>query len=310
MTLRTFQAGDEAAQVAIYNAAAASLPRFKPASVDEVRRRVAATDFDPASRLYAVADGEPVGYATFSDSGRVGYPWCRPGFESHAGPLFDAVLAALRSRGVTAAWAAYRTDWKPVGDFFAARGFPVARRMLNFALDLVEMPTVSNAARPATTPLRPEDLPALLAACPGLVRGTAAELERHLFRNRFFGPESAFAVRDRDGAAAAAAVLVANPAYADPKAIDAQMPCFRLGAWGTEGLTHKRIHGVFSVLAPASPNGQRLSLDLLAVAAERLEAAGGSTLAAQVADDQPHLVRFYQSYFRAQGSFPIYQRTL
>ena len=39
MTIRTFQPGDEATQVAIYNEAAAALPRFKPATAVEVQRR-------------------------------------------------------------------------------------------------------------------------------------------------------------------------------------------------------------------------------------------------------------------------------
>ena len=38
MTIRTFMAGDDLAQVGIYNEAAAEWPKFKPATVDEVRR--------------------------------------------------------------------------------------------------------------------------------------------------------------------------------------------------------------------------------------------------------------------------------
>jgi hypothetical protein len=32
--------------------------------------------------------------------------------------------------------------------------------------------------------------------------------------------------------------------------------------------------------------------------------------AAQVASNVPHLLRFYQNYFRRQGSFPVYERAL
>src|SRR5213075_3432989 len=78
MSIRTFQPGDEAAQVTIYNEAAAALPKFKPASLDEVRRRVRDPGFDPGTRFFAEEDGRPVGYATFSADGRVSYPWCRP----------------------------------------------------------------------------------------------------------------------------------------------------------------------------------------------------------------------------------------
>ena len=97
MTIRTFEAGDEVAQVSIYNEAAARLPKFKPATLDEVRRRCRAADFDPGTRFYAVADGRPVGYASFHANGRVSFLWCRPGHEAQAEPLFAAVLDELAS---------------------------------------------------------------------------------------------------------------------------------------------------------------------------------------------------------------------
>src|SRR5205807_1418076 len=95
------------------------LPKFKPASLDEVRRRCAAPDFDPGLRLYAIENGRAVGYTTFAASGRIGFPWCRRGFERYAEPLFEALLAALRQRGIAHAWAAYRADWTDVAEFFA-----------------------------------------------------------------------------------------------------------------------------------------------------------------------------------------------
>src|SRR5579884_2908103 len=100
MTIRTYQPGDDAALVSIYNEAAAGLPKFKPATLDEVRRRVRGPDFDPATRLFALVDGRPVGYATFHANGRVSFPWCRSGHEAFAGPLFQAALDGLRARGI------------------------------------------------------------------------------------------------------------------------------------------------------------------------------------------------------------------
>ena len=55
MTIRTFRPGDDIAQVSIYNEAAASLPKFKPATVDEIRRRTRAADF--AGQAVVVAQG-------------------------------------------------------------------------------------------------------------------------------------------------------------------------------------------------------------------------------------------------------------
>src|SRR5260370_747651 len=57
MTIRTFQSGDEAGQVSIYNEACAHLPRFKPATLDEVRRRCRAPDFNPPTP--AARQGNP-----------------------------------------------------------------------------------------------------------------------------------------------------------------------------------------------------------------------------------------------------------
>jgi hypothetical protein len=312
MNIRTFQPGDDSAQVAIYNEAAADLPKFKPATLDEVRRRCAAADFDPTTRLYAVEGGRVVGYTTFSASGRVGFPWCRRGFEQHAEPLFAALLDAMRQRRILRAWAAYRGDWLGVAEFLGKHEFAPRRKMLNYVLDLVELPTPSGRGGLPTSELTPADLPALLTMVPGLLRvGTPAELEAQLFRNPYFSSNSIYALRDRStGSPLAVAVLIHNPDYADPKAIDANMPCFRLGVWGTEGLTHKRINGVFSVLVPDNRDAGRLALELLTTAANRLDETDIGTLAAQVPDDQAHLVRFYKQYFRAQGSFPLYERDL
>ena len=60
--IRTYQPGDEAVQVAIYNEAAAELPKFKPNIVEEVARRCKAKDFDPTTRFYAEEGGSLVGY--------------------------------------------------------------------------------------------------------------------------------------------------------------------------------------------------------------------------------------------------------
>ena len=134
--IRTFQPGDEAAQVSIFNEAAARLPKFKPATLDEVRRRCHAADFDPTTRFFAVPDSEPVGYASFHTNGRVSYPWCRSGQEQWARPLFEAVLGALKQRGNARALAAYRDDWKAVQEFFRSQGFQKTRDMVNFVVDL------------------------------------------------------------------------------------------------------------------------------------------------------------------------------
>jgi hypothetical protein len=312
MTIRSFQPGDDAALVSIYNEAAAGLPRFKPATLDEIRRRCRATDFDPTSRFFAVVDGRPVGYTTFHANGRVSFPWCRPGHEKWAEPLFQALLDGMRARGLPRAFAAYRADWPAQGDFFLAHGFQRTREMISFVVTLVDLPTA--AARPGSpiTPLRPEEVPAMFALAPGVLGcRDAAELRRHLFENPYFPAGTAYALRSRTtGEPLAVGILVENPAYANPVPLDANMPCFRLGAFGTEGMQVKRINGVFSFLTRPGNDVNVLGLDLLGYAVQRLQNQDVDTFAAQVPSDAPHLLRFYQQFFRPQGSFPVFERAL
>jgi hypothetical protein len=312
LTIRTFQPGDDAAQVSIYNEAAADLPRFKPATLDEIRRRVRAGDFDPGTRFFAIADGQPVGYASFHANGRVSYPWCRRGHERHATPLFEAVLGEMRRRQIATAFAAYRGDWPALAAFFEAHGFRAAREMVNFVLDLADMPTAGARAGSTSQPLCREDVPAIFALGEGVIRSrTAADFADHLFRNPYFSADCAIVVRGRaDRQPVAAAMIVVKDAYADPTAVDANMPCFRLGAFGTEGLQWKRVNGLFSFVARPRSDVNALALELLAHAASRLDQTNIGTLAAQVPSDAPHLLRFYQQIWRRQGAFPVFERAL
>ena len=312
MTIRAFQSGDEEAQVNIYNEAAADLPKFKPATLDEVRRRCQASDFDPHTRFLATDSGQPVGYASFHANGRVSYPWCRKGFENVAEPLFAAVLQAMRERGMKKAFAAYRGDWTAQRDFFLGHGFQQAREMVNYWLDPVDTPTPALRRSFPITAAREGDVPAIFGlARPAFRVSTAAELAHHLFRNPYFPPEAVFVARDKTGSTIlGAGVLVSAPGFADVRQLDAGMPCFRLGAFGTEGMQTKRINGLFSVVAKEGNEFNQLATDLLSHAATRRETTDVPAFAAQVASDVPHLLRFYQHYFRRQGSFPVYERAL
>src|SRR5713226_353207 len=203
MTIRTYQPGDEAAQVSIYNEAAVHLPKFKAATLDEIRRRYRAVDFDPGTRFYAIAGGQPVGYATFHTNGRISYPWCCKGHENCAEPLFQSVLAAMQERRMPRAFAAYRADWTAPLEFFAAHGFQKRRDMVNFVQDLVDMPTPATKQGIPYSCLQPSDLPALMRLAPEVLRTTSIEaLERHFFHNPYFPANSFFVLRSRqDGEA-------------------------------------------------------------------------------------------------------------
>jgi hypothetical protein len=311
--IRTFERGDEAEQVAIYNDAAGSLPRFKPANVEEVSRRAQAPEFDPSARFFAMEGGQAVAYAVFSSNGRVSYPWCRKGHEHLAGPLFQHMMQEMANRGCRKAFAAYRADWPEVISFFRQRGFTVAREMVNFTLDLVDMPTIPARANTRVTALEAADVPALFKLAPHVVRcETLAELQRHLFDNPYFSPTSVFVLRSGSGnAVRGAGILVRKASYADPRAVDADMPCFRLGAFGTEGMQTKRINGLFSFLCRDDSQCGGIAVELMEHASSLAqESEDITTLAAQVPSNAPNWLRFHEMTWRRQGSFPVLERVL
>jgi hypothetical protein len=312
MAIRTYRTGDEVAQVGIYNEAAAELPKFKPATVDEVRRRRAGADFDAESRFYAEAGGKVVGYAAFHRNGRISFPWCRKGHEDQAEPLFLSVIQAMQARRMPKAFAAYRADWKAQCSFFTDRGFRLAREMVNFIVELVDMPTPAASAPSSFSPVTPADIPAVFGICPPAFRvQTTEELEKHLLHNPYFAAESVYMVRGRmDNSPAAVGILVSNPEYADPRKLDADMPCFRLGAFGTEGMSVKRVNGLFSFLTRPGKDANPLTLSLMSEASYRLADTDLDSLAFQVPSDVPHMLRFCQQFCRRQGAFPVFERDL
>lgn len=312
MTIRTFRPGDEDAQAAIFNAACGGLPGFKAAQPDDVRKRTRSRTFDPNSRFYAEDGGKVVGYCTVSADGRMSYPWCLPGFESHAEPLFIAAVESLKARSLPRAYAAYHKDWTAPATFFPAHGMPKARDMVNFYQELTDMPTMVTKPSSAITPFEPADLPHLHAMAPDLWHGMSQkDLWRHLLENPYFPPESLFVIRSRtDRKPLAVGLLIEDPAFADPKTLDSSQPCFRLGAFGGEWGQPKRVNGLFSFAAARDRSAFAFALDMMSHAAAKLDGTSAHAVAAQVPSDVPHLLMFYQSHFRRQGSFPVYEMKL
>lgn len=313
MNIRHFQPGDEHAQMAIYNAVAGPLPKFKAATLPEIQRRTRCRGFDATERFYAVDGTQVVGYCTIQGNGRISYPWCMPGQESHAAALFEAAMAALGQRGVRRAFTAYRGDWPAINQFFLERGFHQAREMVAFVMNFLDMPTPSARPGNAITPVTPADVPAILALGEGVLQATdLVSLHDHLFANAYFPPEALFALRSRhDAAPMAVGILIDEPTFADARVLDANMPCFRLGAFGTEGMTAKRVKGMFSFLARPDRALSALGMDLLGHAANRLRIDDDlEYFAAQVPSDAVDLLAFYQRHFQRQGSFPVLERAL
>jgi hypothetical protein len=313
VNIRPFQAGDEFGQLKIYNSAAADQTKFKPATIVDIQRRIQAKDFDPATRWYAEEQGKVVGYCTFQANGRIGYPWCLAGWESTAEPLFAHTLQTMQQRGIRKAFSAYRKDWPVINGFFEKHEFVLAREMVNFVMAFDNMPTPSARLSSMVTPAVVEDIPAIFDLDPTLFRVPDAEgLKQALWHNPSFSRDSLFVVRNRgNGAPTAAGLFITDASYADPRTVDAAMPCFRLGAFGTEGMTTKRIRGLFSFVTSHDRNIFSAGMDLLGYAASRLRDEDDIwCYAAQVGTDATALFSFYQRTFERQGSFPVYERDL
>lgn len=310
MTIRTFQPGDERTQAALFNGAAFALPGFKPATEDDVRRRTRARGFDPTSRFYAVENDMVVGYCLLEpDQGRIGYPWCRKGFESAGRELYETTLAGARERGIQSLFVAYRRDWDAVLGFFADRGFQKVRDVVNYAADPVDLPTIASRGNNPVRRLTRADLPALVAMGRGLIRVGADQLEQHVFNSPHF-PAEAFWVVDGHTGPVAVGVGLDNPNWPDVKKVDALAPCFRLGAFGTEGLNAKRVNGLFSYVVTKPEHALPAGLALLAEVSQELTEGSVSSLAAQCPTDAPHLIGFYTRYFKEQGRFPVLELPL
>jgi hypothetical protein len=127
------------------------------------------------------------------------------------------------------------------------------------------------------------------------------------WENPYFSAHALFALRDaRDGRLLGVALTIVNAAFADPTKVDAAMPCFRLGAFGTEFERHKRINGMFACVFADESVGELL----LSEAGRRLSRSGLTHLAAQAPSDAPSLCTFYDRFFDRQGAFPILRRLL
>jgi hypothetical protein len=311
MAIRTYQPGDEHAQARIYNTAAGSLPGFKPATAEEVGRRYRGGDTDPESRYYAVENGEAVGYAVFGSNGRISYPWCLPGAETLRQSLLETMLLEMRKRGIPEAWTAYRANWSSVHEFLHQHEFTEKRQMINYVAEFEQLPAEDRLpANRVVERLTRADLPRLIAIARGLLAGSDPRtLEEFYWEHPLYNfEESLFVVKNSDnGEILGVSVLVVNDQFADPTKVDAAMPCFRLGAFGTERERHKRVNGLFSCVFVDETEGERL---LSAALRSQTNRSGPTVIAAQVPSDAPALRAWYDRLFQRQGSFPIWSRLL
>ncbi len=311
VNIRTFQPGDEVSQASLFNVAAYTLAGFKPATADDVKKRTRGRAFDPNSRFYAEENGQTVGYCVLeTDQGRVSYPWCKKGFESVAEPLFDAVLQSARERGLSKVFAAYRRDWQSVLQFFTDHGFTQVREVINFWADPMDLPTMVNRSKLPIDRLRRADIPALVAMGKGIIRLPQEHLEDYIFANPYFPAEAFLVLRAPDETPKAVCIGLESGTYADVKKIDPLAPCFRLGAFGTEGYNAKRVNGMFSFVVADPRESLTAGLALLSEASQEMTEGTVTALAAQCPSDIPHLLNFYSRYFKEHGRFPMLEKQL
>lgn len=296
----------------MFNAAAYSMPGFKPALEADVQKRARARGFDPATRFYAEENGQVVGYCVFEPAqGRIGFPWVKKGAEAAAAPLFEAALAAAKERGLASLFTAYRRDWEPVLRFFEERGFTKTREIVNFATSPLDLPTIANRGGLPIRPLATSDMPALAEMGRGFLRLPVEKLEAYYFSNPYFPVEAFKVVEERGGGAPVAiGVGLESPTWADARKVDSLAPCFRMGAFGTEGLNTKRVNGLFSYVVSKPEHALPAGLGLLNEASQEMTEGSVSTICAQCPTDQPHLMNFYTRYFKEQGRFPVLEKTL
>ena len=312
MKIRSFHSGDEIAQAGLFNVAAFALPGFKPATADEVKRRTRSRGFDPSTRFYAEDNRQVVGYCVLEpEQNRISYPWCKKGFEAAAPELFESALKSAKDRGLKKVFTSYRRDWESVLRFFLDNGFAKTRDMVNFWTDPVDLPTRINRTRLPIDRLKREDIPAIAEMGKGVIRLPVEKLENYLFSNPYFPVEAYLVLRDRDGVRpVAVGIGLESSTYADVKKVDPLASCFRLGAFGTEGLNTKRVNGLFSYLVADPSSALTAGLALLTEASHEMTESSVTSLAAQCPSDALHLLGFYTRYFKEHGRFPVLEKQL
>jgi hypothetical protein len=309
MLIRNCVPADAEDEAAVYNAAAARLPGFSPVTAEQFRPSAGRTA-DHTTRLCAENDGRLVGYAAFEPTGRVYPPWCLPGFERVAHPLFGATLRALAERRVDRAFAACRADWADQVEFLEDHGFAKVREVVNFSQSIGELPTMFQRPGLNVALARPEDVPEFERLVPELLRLHGPALASHLFENPAIPAGALYVLRGKDGTIQGAGLLIDDATAAGVASLDPNNPISWTGAFGTEGLPGTRVNGLFSFLAASGKETLLIGQDLLWYGTSRMETNTFERLAAQAPTDAPHLLGFYDRYFERRGSFPVFERAI
>jgi L-amino acid N-acyltransferase YncA len=310
MLIRNCLPADVEHEAVVYNAAAARLPGFRPVTTEQIRRTVSSRTHEASSRICAEVDGRLVGYVSYEPTGRVNYPWCLPGHEMLAHQLFTTVLRTLADRKVSRAFAACRGDWENQVEFFKDHGFAKVRDVVNFTQSIADLPTMFQRPGLNITLIKPEDVPEIERLVPGFLRLTGPALADHFLNNPAFPRDATYVLRRKEGVLQGVGVLIDDASFASVDSLDPRTPTYWSGSFGAEGLPSKRVNGMFSFLAAPGKDAVLIGQDLLWYGTSRMETNTFEFLAAQVPNDIPHLLSFYDRYFEKQGSFPVFERDI
>ena len=120
--------------------------------------------------------------------------------------------------------------------------------MINYWADPVDLPTMVNRSKLPINRLKREDMPASRRWARGSSAFPTKARGLFLLQPVLPGPRHSWCCATATGTPLAVAIGLESRTYADVKKIDPLAPCFRLGAFGTEGLNTKRVNGLFSFL--------------------------------------------------------------
>ena len=157
---------------------------------------------------------------------------------------------------------------------------------------------------------RPDDVAGIEGPVFGFLRLHGAELADHLLKNPAVPADAVFFLRCKDGTAVQGVGVLDDASAAGVDGLDPRAPTFWAGAFGAEGLSTKRVNGLFSFLAVPDQEAALIGQDLLWYGASRMETSTFEFLAAQVPTDVPHLLGFYERFFVKQASFPVFERDI
>ena len=309
MLIRTYQPGDEQAQARIYNAAAGSLPAFKPASPEEIARRYQGDDADPGIAVLRRGRWRGRGLCGVlrERAHQLSLVPARGGGGARA-----AAASRPRSRWTAAAmpeaWAAYRADWSAVLDFLRGHGFVEKRQMINYLADVSRMPGPPRSARGSghRAARTRRGLPARGAGPEAVLRRSSrVRSRRSSGRIRITTSPRA---SSRSRSAADGRVLGGLPAGDERPVRRPEQDRRRHALLPPRRLRHRaratqaRQRAVLLRRSPTSPKASCCSRHPIGGVHAQ---AGLTHVAAQAPSDAVALCAFYDRIFQRQGAFPI-----